>query len=316
MAEAWEKALTRELYDAFPSGQRPLLPAERALAPRPYLSAESAVFVHGTQLAFLVPFREDFSGRRTPQLFRLLRHLHTEFLPHLPAGYEATVLVLEQSAYGTFNKGKLLNAGARWCQRFLRSPVLLVLQDVDMLPGAELMPFYCHHRRGESVHPGWINRKYDYEDFFGSVCTATLEDYVSAGGCPNEFWGWGKEDDCLYWRLRFCGRCEILRPSAMDGLEHLDDPKLWINGKGVEHNPLRELEPEHMLAARDTLFDPPDFRVLSRIRDGSTQHLLVELRKQSSASEGCTRRGVGPLYQPGVLRWLCGSVCVHFEVVS
>lgn len=310
MAEPWEHALTRELYDAFPPDQRPRPPAERGLAPRPFLRAESAVLVQGTHLVLLVPFREDFSGRRTPQLFRLLRHLNSEFLPHLPSEYEVTLLVLEQSAYGPFNKGKLLNAGARWCQRFLRPPVLLVIQDVDMLPSLELMPFYCHHRQGDAVHPGWINRKYDYEDFFGSVCTMTLGDYASAGGCPNEFWGWGKEDDCLYWRLRFCGRCEILKPSVSGGLEHLDDPKEWIDGRGVEHNPLRELEPEHMLAARDTLFDPPDFRVIRRAREGRTEHLLLELRRQGSATGYNS-----PLYRPGILSWLSGSAG-DFEAVD
>lgn len=294
------------------------MPTERAFGPRPFLHAQSAVLVEGTQIVFLVPFREDFSGRRTQQLFRLLRHLHTKFLPHLPAGYDATVLVLEQSTYGAFNKGRLLNVGARWCQCFLQSPVLLVLQDVDMLPSAGLVPFYCHHRQGESVHPGWINRKYDYDDFFGSVCTATLDDYVSAGGCPNEFWGWGKEDDCLYWRLRFCSRCEMLRPSAVDGLVHLDDPKEWIDGRGVEHNPLKELEAVHMLAAGDTIFDPPDFRVLRRMREGSTEHLLVEMRKQGFACEGPHAAGakVGPVYRPGVFLWLGTLGGDNFEVVD
>mmetsp|Transcript_120944 Transcript_120944/g.376642 ORF Transcript_120944/g.376642 Transcript_120944/m.376642 type:complete len:213 (+) Transcript_120944:42-680(+) len=198
----------------------------------------------------------------------------------------------------------LLNIGARWCKRYLQPPVLLVLQDVDMLPQPELMPFYCHYRRGDAVHPGWINRKYDYEHYFGSVCTITLEDYLASGGCPNGFWGWGLEDDCIYWRLQFCAGCQVFKPLASSGLEHLDDPGVWKDGPGVEHNRLPHLETDHMLSVTDTIFDPPDFRVLYAAQAGRLQHLLLELRRgggQSVGAEGCAALRSG-----SVLRWLAG----------
>merc|ERR1739848_132035 len=171
-----------------------------------------ASFLAHTSLAILVPFREDFSGRRTAQLLRLLTHLKSRFLPALPANYIATVLVLEQSPQGAFNKGKLLNVGARWCRTFLPPPVLLVLQDVDLVPEANSIPFYCHHRAGDCVHPGWTDRKYDYEHFLRGVVTMTLPDYIMSGGMPNDFLGWGKEDDCLFWRLKLKAGCCILNP--------------------------------------------------------------------------------------------------------
>lgn len=266
-------------------------------------------------MALLVPFREDFSKRRTGQLFRLLRHLDAVFLPELPEGYRAKILVLEQSSYGPFNKGKLLNVGARWCKRYLSEPVLLVLQDVDMLPHPAVMPFYCHCRRGDVVHPGWINRKYDYEDYFGSVCTVTLADYLASGGFPNEFWGWGLEDDCVYWRLQFCAGCRVFKPDAADGLEHLDDPILWKDGPGVEHNRLEKLESDHMLAAHDTILDPPDFRVLHVGEAGCLQHLLLELRSQGPPL-AVAASGAAALRSGSVLRWLAGAAgrgLGHFE---
>ncbi|CAE7209077.1 B4galt2, partial [Symbiodinium pilosum] len=102
-----------------------------------------------------------------------------------------------------FNRGKLLNVGALWCCAHLYDAmnVRLCLHDVDTIPAPSLVPFYCHSRPGECVHLGWVNRKYDYPAFFGGVCALSLSDFLRAGGFPNHFWGWGREDDVLHSRL-------------------------------------------------------------------------------------------------------------------
>lgn len=290
MQRSVEDELTHRLRAAVHTSMQ-LTPEEKAvllrgpdLNPRPVLCAEEASLTTQTSLAILIPFREDFSGRRTAQLLRLLTHLQSRFLPELPGNYGATVVVLEQSPEGAFNKGKLLNVGARWCRTFLGPPVLLVLQDVDLLPEANAIPFYCHHRAGDCVHPGWIDRKYDYDHFFGGVCTMTLPDYVMSGGMPNDFWGWGKEDDCLFWRLKLKAGCRILTPrEGSMTLLHQDEKKFWTGGPGVPHNPL-ELNPERQIGAEDTIWHSSDFQVVSLVETYGLTGMIIDLRPPATAS--------------------------------
>ncbi|CAE8741615.1 unnamed protein product [Polarella glacialis] len=130
--------------------------AERSIAdePRRVLEAEQSSVVPGAVLAILVPFREDEWNSRQPQLQAFVRHFQTQFLPAVPSDVEACVMILEQVQDGSnFNRGKLLNVGARWCRSRLCSDkdIILCLHDVDMLPDPSLIPFYCHCKQGELV---------------------------------------------------------------------------------------------------------------------------------------------------------------------
>ena len=40
-----------------------------------------------------------------------------------------------------------------------------------------------------------------YSNFFGGVTAFNKEDFIGANGCPNVYWGWGGEDDDMYWRV-------------------------------------------------------------------------------------------------------------------
>merc|ERR1712137_382358 len=112
----------------------------------------------------------------------------------------------------------------------------------------------------------------------------------------------------------------IFKPESSSGLQHLDDPKTWINGPGVEHNPLPKLTDDHIIGTRDTLFDPPDFRVLHSSNAGCAHHILVELRRQGPLCGAPAKlRGTGtdsPLCR-GVLAWLAGTLDENvFEMID
>ena len=115
------------------------------------------------------------------------------------------VVVVVQSDDGRrFNRGQCLNVGYREAVRhFAPSPLAsVILHDVDLLPSAGLRRFYVEPPRpGRPTHlaapSAW--GKYDmpgYSDvFFGGVTAFHPPDFEACNGFPNDYWGWGMEDD-------------------------------------------------------------------------------------------------------------------------
>jgi len=230
-------------------------------------------------LVVLVPFREDEQRTRGRQLKAFVRHFRERFLPALPAGLRARVVVLEQTGNGTFNRGKLLNIGARWGRAYLEHEVILCPHDVDMLPDPSLAPYYGHYRQGECVHLGWVNRKYDYENFFGGANAIPLRDFLAAGGFPNDFWGWGREDDVLHGRLRVLARSRVLVPAAETGMVFQAGEVSGVGKPTPRSVSENRICAQHLLGF-DNIFDPPTFTVLDYEERGWLSHLLLELQPE------------------------------------
>lgn len=46
-----------------------------------------------------------------------------------------------------------------------------------------------------------------YNQYFGGVSSLSKEQYLKINGFPNNYWGWGGEDDDIYNRYIFCFTC-------------------------------------------------------------------------------------------------------------
>uniref|UniRef100_A0A670YNV0 Beta-1,4-galactosyltransferase 3 n=2 Tax=Pseudonaja textilis TaxID=8673 RepID=A0A670YNV0_PSETE len=77
--------------------------------------------------------------------------------------------------------------------------------------------------------------KLPYYQYFGGVSALTPDQYMKINGFPNQYWGWGGEDDDISMRVRFRGM-KILRPPVSVGhykmVKHQGD-------QGNEQNPHR-----------------------------------------------------------------------------
>ncbi len=144
------------------------------------------------------------------------------------------VVVVEQSDDDRrFNRGQLLNVGFREARSECgQQLVSAIFHDVDLLPSPGLLRYYAEPpRRGRPAHIAapttW--RKYDmpgYSDiFFGGVTAFHPPDFEACNGYPNEYWGWGMEDDQLRLRAGACGAIAggVERPASGAGaFEDLD----------------------------------------------------------------------------------------------
>jgi len=186
----------------------------------------------GISLAIIVPYRSQPLQNRAAQLAR--------FVAHMPSFLTAAgvrdwhILVVEQSADGLkFNRGKALNAGfaiatAEGAARAQYWPVAAAAEapplfftsfcfhDVDLLPQPPLGPWYARAPAPRPLHiaGAWPRYAAANEAYIGGITTVSREQFTRVNGFPNNFWGWGGEDDELRQRLQSAGLFPLLRPPA------------------------------------------------------------------------------------------------------
>ncbi|XP_051736184.1 beta-1,4-galactosyltransferase 3 isoform X2 [Ctenopharyngodon idella] len=168
--------------------------------------------------AIVVPYRN-----RQTHLRALLYHLHP-------------FLQRQQSGNSTFNRAKLLNVGVREALKE-EDWSCIFLHDVDLLPENDHNTYTCHPQYPTHLSVAMDKFRYrlPYSQYFGGVSAVTPEQYLKMNGFPNQYWGWGGEDDDIAARVRLSGM-KIMRPPLAIGhykmIKHKGD-------RGNEQNPRR-----------------------------------------------------------------------------
>ncbi|XP_006815466.1 beta-1,4-galactosyltransferase 7-like [Saccoglossus kowalevskii] len=158
------------------------------------------------KLGIIVPFRD-----RLEELLEFVPYMH-EFLAQQNVQYH--IYVIHQVDSHRFNRASLLNVG------FLHSKLdcdYLVMHDVDLLPvNPDLHYKYSmveigpHHISSPELHP-----KYHYKTFVGGILMMKNEHFELTNGLSNKYWGWGREDDEFYVRMREAN-LQITYPQDID----------------------------------------------------------------------------------------------------
>ena len=175
------------------------------------------------RVAVVVPFRDaHVEQKRAAHLATFVPHV-TTFLAKHCADYR--VFVVEQSADGRkFNRGQLLNCGYVLAKR--AGCDAFVFHDVDLLPSDDLGPWYAARpRAGAPCHVARVWDRYSGNpDYFGGVASWSAGDFERINGFPNNYWGWGGEDDEMMRRSKtvFGEGFTMAAPSA-GSLEDLED---------------------------------------------------------------------------------------------
>ena len=147
-----------------------------------------------TKIAVIVPYRDNPIQNRKAHLRQFLNY----FKSYL-SKFNYKIFIIEQSDDGNkFNRGKLLNIGLKMA--IDQGYDNLITHDVDLLPNDELLPFYTNIF-DIPIHIAHRWSKYKYESYFGGIVSFTKDMIMKFNGYPNDFWGWGGEDDSLYNRI-------------------------------------------------------------------------------------------------------------------
>ncbi|KAM9357295.1 beta-1,4-galactosyltransferase 7 [Symphorus nematophorus] len=155
------------------------------------------------KLALVVPFRERFE-----ELLVFVPFMHT-FLNKKKIRHK--ILIVNQVDHYRFNRASLINVG------HLESgndTDYLAMHDVDLLPLNEDLDYGFpedgpFHVASPELHP-----LYHYKTYVGGILLLTKKHYSLCNGMSNRFWGWGREDDEFYRRLRKA-ELQLFRPSGI-----------------------------------------------------------------------------------------------------
>lgn len=147
------------------------------------------------KLGIIVPYRD-----RESHITKFIPHMN-EFFKNKNIEYD--IIVVEQEDSLPFNYGKLCNIGF---ERFKNQYDYFCFHDADLLPVSDDCDYsYKQQPTSLATHVDIRNDLLPYPQYFGGVIILTKEDFESANGYSNEYWGWGLEDLDLLYRLHKSG---------------------------------------------------------------------------------------------------------------
>jgi hypothetical protein len=151
------------------------------------------------KLAIIVSYRDNPFQNRRLQLETFVPFM-TDYLRQLSAHYDFHIIIVEQAEDGRkFNRGQLLNIGFQIAKT--QGYDYHIFHDIDLLPNEDLLGYYGFYPHSP-LHLAAVWKKYQHLPLFlGGVCSFTTEQFQTLNGYPNNFWGWGGEDEELYHRI-------------------------------------------------------------------------------------------------------------------
>tara|TARA_B110001450_G_C17666386_1_gene499729 strand:+ start:1012 stop:1689 length:678 start_codon:yes stop_codon:yes gene_type:complete len=148
-------------------------------------------------LSIIVPYRASHQPER---LLHMLNFIQT-MIHHLPSAY---IYIVEQTDDRPFNRGALLNIGVHVAG--MDAEDVICFHDVDLLPCADIVAEYLIPLPDKTVrHIGRAWKRYDSDTYLGGILLMRQCDFIDVNGYPNDFFGWGGEDDELRDRIQRAG---------------------------------------------------------------------------------------------------------------
>uniref|UniRef100_A0A8C8S8A2 Beta-1,4-galactosyltransferase n=1 Tax=Pelusios castaneus TaxID=367368 RepID=A0A8C8S8A2_9SAUR len=206
------------------------------------------------KVAILIPFRH-----REHHLRYWLHYLHP-ILRRQKVAYGIYVINQE-----TFNRAKLLNVGFLEALKDEDDYGCFIFSDVDLVPMDDRNLYRCYEqpRHFAIAMDKFTGRELPYAGYFGGVSGLSRSQFLKINGFPNEYWGWGGEDDDIFNRISLNGM-KVSRPDVRIGRYRM------IKHERDRHN---EPNPQRFTKIQNTK--------LTMKRDGisSLQYRLVELTR-------------------------------------
>lgn len=168
------------------------------------------------KLALIIPFRERFE-----ELLVFVPYMHA-FLNKKKIRHR--ILVINQVDHFRFNRASLINVG------FMESgndTDYIAMHDVDLLPQNEALDYGFPENGPFHVASPDLHPLYHYKTYVGGILLLTKKHYEMCNGMSNRFWGWGREDDEFFRRLR-AADLQLYRPKGISTgyktFRHIHDP--------------------------------------------------------------------------------------------
>jgi len=158
------------------------------------LSREIPLLQNVTKIVIIFPYRN-----RHTHYVRQMRNLQK----HYRSGIEFTVYVIEQKdILLAFRRAWLLNIGIHIAATHSAEDDCIVTHDVDMQPNQAVDYTWCNKPTLLCAEISCFGGGIPYAAYAGGVVSATTRDWRRINGYTNTAYGWGGEDDDLYYRFK------------------------------------------------------------------------------------------------------------------
>ena len=194
--------------------------------------------------AIIIPFRDSEPEQpRTKQLNEFIKYM-SNYLKDIT--YK--IFVIEQSDDSKkFNRGELLNIGFKFAEQ--EGFTNFIFHDVDLLPSAELKKYYTDAPDKSPIHIAAVWSRYGKNpDYFGGIVAFNKQMFNKINGFPNNFWGWGGEDDELYKRTK---PYYTITKSKNGSIRDLENMNLKQKLHYLRDNDLKFMQKREALAEHD-----------------------------------------------------------------
>lgn len=144
-----------------------------------------------SKAAIVIPFR-----KRDQHLLYFLQYMHP-VLQRQQIEYK--IFVINQDGDETFNKDKLMNIG--FVEALKEDFHCFIFHDVDLILTNDRCIYQC---QSQPVHFAHNVDKFDglvYNNYFGGAVGLSESQFRRINGFPNNFLGWGGEDDVIFERV-------------------------------------------------------------------------------------------------------------------
>ncbi|KFP15212.1 Beta-1,4-galactosyltransferase 2, partial [Egretta garzetta] len=175
------------------------------------------------------------------------------------------IYIINQFGEDTFNRAKLLNVGFLEALKDDEEYDCFIFSDVDLVPMDDRNLYRCYEQpRHFAVGMDKFGFRLPYAGYFGGVSGLSKSQFLKINGFPNEYWGWGGEDDDIFNRISLNGM-KVSRPDIRIGRYRM------IKHERDKHN---EPNPQRFTKIQNTK--------MTMKRDGisSLQYRLVEVSRQ------------------------------------
>ena len=163
-----------------------------------------------TKTAIIVPYRDNKYQDRKSQLEQFIEHFH-DYIKNLD------VYIVEQSDDGKkFNRGCLLNCGYDIAKKKKKYD-MYIFHDVDLLSPNSVRNIYTYKSKNPIHIASLWKEKYNFLNFFGGITSFDSDTYNKINGYPNNFFGWGGEDDAVFNRLKI-NNIQVCNLISLDNL--------------------------------------------------------------------------------------------------
>lgn len=146
---------------------------------------------------FIQQMTSIFTGRIDFHIYVIEQESDRDDYDDLPPEFK-----IEGTQMAKFNLGRIKNIGYEIANKERKG--YYVLSDVDLLPGFSLINDYLRAPTKRVIHLANIGTRFGIDDknFIGGVVSVNSEQFEKSNGYPNNFWGWGGEDNAFLHRLR------------------------------------------------------------------------------------------------------------------